>query len=31
MTNGPTDPETNIDYTDWDQVAEFGQVIDEMK
>ncbi|MFY9329996.1 MAG: menaquinone-dependent protoporphyrinogen IX dehydrogenase [Georgfuchsia sp.] len=30
MTKGPTDPETNIDFTNWDQVAEFGQFIHDM-
>lgn len=27
MTKGPTDPKTNIDFTDWDQVRKFGQLI----
>lgn len=30
MTKGPTDPKTNIEFTDWDQVEEFGRVISEM-
>lgn len=30
MTKGPTDPKTNIDFTNWDQVKEFGQTISEM-
>ena len=30
MTKGPTDPNTNIEFTDWDQVAEFGRVVSEM-
>ncbi|MDP3149314.1 MAG: menaquinone-dependent protoporphyrinogen IX dehydrogenase [Ignavibacteria bacterium] len=30
MTKGPTDPKTNIEFTNWSQVAEFGQVIHEM-
>ena len=31
MTKGPTDPETNIEFTDWNQVDDFGQVIHEMQ
>ena len=31
MTDGPTDPDTCVEFTDWNQVAEFGQVIHEMK
>ena len=30
MTKGPTHPETNIEFTDWDQVDNFGQLISEM-
>lgn len=30
MTKGPTDPNTNIEYTDWSQVEEFGRIISEM-
>lgn len=30
MTKGPTDPNANIDYTDWDQVDEFGRAIHKM-
>jgi len=30
MTNGPTDPKTNIEFTDWKKVDEFGTVISEM-
>jgi menaquinone-dependent protoporphyrinogen oxidase len=30
MTKGPTDPETNIEFTNWNQVEEFGRVISEM-
>jgi menaquinone-dependent protoporphyrinogen oxidase len=30
MTKGPTDPTTNVEFTNWNQVAEFGQVIHEM-
>jgi len=30
MTKGPTDPKTNIEFTDWKQVEEFGRVISEM-
>jgi menaquinone-dependent protoporphyrinogen oxidase len=30
MTKGPTDPNTNIEFTDWSQVDKFGQVIHEM-
>ncbi len=30
ITHGPTDPETNIDFTDWTQVEEFGKVISDM-
>ncbi len=30
VTKGPTHPETNIDFTDWEQVKKFGQLICEM-
>ena len=30
LTKGPTDPETVIDYTDWNQVADFGQLVSDM-
>ncbi|PID44900.1 MAG: menaquinone-dependent protoporphyrinogen IX dehydrogenase [Proteobacteria bacterium] len=30
MTNGPTDPKTTIEYTDWDKVERFGEKIGEM-
>lgn len=30
MTKGPTDPKTNIEFTDWNQVEEFGRAIGEM-
>ena len=30
ITKGPTHPETNIEFTDWDQVNNFGQLISEM-
>ncbi|MCP4271274.1 MAG: menaquinone-dependent protoporphyrinogen IX dehydrogenase [Gammaproteobacteria bacterium] len=30
ITHGPTDPNTNIDFTDWTQVEEFGKTISEM-
>jgi len=30
MTKGPTDPNTNIEFTDWSQVDKFAQVIHEM-
>jgi len=30
ITKGPTDPNTVIEYTDWEQVEAFGQVISEM-
>jgi menaquinone-dependent protoporphyrinogen oxidase len=30
MTGGPTDPETNIEFTNWNQVEDFGKVINEM-
>ena len=31
MTKGPTDPNTNIEFTDWDQVDKFGQLIHKMQ
>ena len=30
MTKGPTDPKTNIEFTHWKQVEDFGRVIGEM-
>ena len=30
MTKGPTDPKTNIDFTNWEQVEDFGRAICEM-
>jgi menaquinone-dependent protoporphyrinogen oxidase len=30
ITKGPTDPDTNIEFTNWDKVAKFGEVINEM-
>ncbi len=30
MTKGPTDPKTNIEYTNWNQVEGFGRVISKM-
>ena len=30
MTHGPTDPNSNIEFTNWDQVEDFGQIISEM-
>ena len=30
ITRGPTDPKTNIEFTDWNQVEEFGRVISDM-
>lgn len=30
MTKGPTDPQTNIDFTDWSQVEAFGKTISDM-
>ena len=30
ITKGPTAPDTNIEFTDWDKVDAFGRVIDEM-
>ena len=30
MTKGPTDPNTNIEFTNWNQVEEFGRLIREM-
>jgi len=31
ITKGPTDPKTNIEFTNWNQVEEFGRLISEMK
>lgn len=31
MTRGPTDPGTNIEFTDWKQVDKFAGVIHEMQ
>ncbi len=31
MTKGPTAPDTVVDYTDWDQVEAFGQLISNMQ
>ncbi len=30
ITKGPTDPKTNIEFTDWDQVNNFGKLISKM-
>jgi menaquinone-dependent protoporphyrinogen oxidase len=30
ITKGPTDPSTNIEFTDWNQVDSFGNMISEM-
>ena len=30
ITKGPTDPDTVIDYTDWNQVEAFGQLVSDM-
>ena len=30
MTKGPTDPKANIEFTNWNQVNEFGQTINKM-
>jgi menaquinone-dependent protoporphyrinogen oxidase len=30
MTRGPTDPETKVEFTDWDRVEEFGQTVSRM-
>ena len=30
ITKGPTDPETNIEFTDWNRVDEFARVISDM-
>ena len=30
ITKGPTDPSTNIEFTDWNQVDQFGQLICEI-
>ena len=31
MTKGPTAADTNVDFTDWDEVAAFGREICEMQ
>lgn len=30
MTKGPTDPKTNIEFTNWEQVEDFGRIVSEM-
>ncbi|MDH3806445.1 MAG: menaquinone-dependent protoporphyrinogen IX dehydrogenase, partial [Gammaproteobacteria bacterium] len=30
ITKGPTDPQTTIEFTDWNKVDEFGRLIAEM-
>ena len=30
MTKGPTDPNTNVEFTNWNRVKDFGKVISEM-
>ncbi len=30
ITKGPTDPKTNIEFTDWREVEAFGKEISEM-
>lgn len=30
MTKGPTDPKANVEFTNWNQVKEFGQTISKM-
>lgn len=30
MTKGPTDPETVVEFTDWDKVEEFARMLSEM-
>ncbi len=30
MTKGPTDPKTNIEFTNWNQVEDFGLTISAM-
>ncbi len=30
MTKGPTDPQATVEFTDWDQVAAFGQLVARM-
>lgn len=30
MTRGPTDPETVVEFTDWDSVDDFGRIVAEM-
>jgi len=31
MTNGPTAPDTNIEFTDWNMVDDFARVICELQ
>jgi menaquinone-dependent protoporphyrinogen oxidase len=30
ITNGPTDPNTSIEFTNWEQVDNFGETIKQM-
>ncbi len=30
VTKGPTDPQATIEFTDWDKVTEFGEIVNEM-
>ncbi|MEI7614715.1 MAG: menaquinone-dependent protoporphyrinogen IX dehydrogenase, partial [Betaproteobacteria bacterium] len=30
MTKGPTDPETVVEFTDWQQVENFARLLSEM-
>jgi menaquinone-dependent protoporphyrinogen oxidase len=30
ITKGPTDPKTNVEFTDWHQVEEFGRIVSEL-
>ena len=30
ITKGPTDPQAVVDFTDWQQVENFGQVVSEL-
>ncbi len=30
ITKGPTDPQANVEFTDWSQVEQFGQTVNEM-
>jgi menaquinone-dependent protoporphyrinogen oxidase len=30
MTRGPTDPEAEVEFTNWEQVEAFGQLIGKM-